>query len=144
MWEGKSKFLFLVIVVAFALGYLVYGGVRDSMVYYITVEELLDRTPEMFNKRVRVSGVVVPGSIKKKEDGTLSFKVSEDSHTIDVVYKGIVPDIFGDEAKAIVEGEYSKDGVFYADVLLAKCPTKYESKEQADKGKYQGVGASDG
>lgn len=135
MLKGKLKFIFAILIIVTTVGYLVYGSARDTMVYYLTVEEVTDRTPEIFNERIRVSGLVVPGSIKKGPDSSLRFSITDGKETIDVRYSGIVPDIFKEEVEAVVEGEYSSDKVFRADILLAKCPTKYESEEQLYKEK---------
>ena len=43
-----------------------------------------------------------------------------------VVYVGPKPDLLRNEAQAIVTGHVGADGIFYADELLLKCPTKYE------------------
>ncbi len=129
MLRGKSKFVAAVVIVAVTLGYLVYAGVKETAVYYLTIEEMLSRTPEVYNDKVRVSGTVVPGTIRRLEDGGLAFSLTDGRNTIDVYYKGIVPDIFTDDAKAIVEGRYTPANTFHADLLLAKCPTKYESVE---------------
>jgi cytochrome c-type biogenesis protein CcmE len=43
-----------------------------------------------------------------------------------VVYVGPKPDLLRDEAQAIMTGRLGEDGIFYADELLLKCPTKYE------------------
>jgi cytochrome c-type biogenesis protein CcmE len=51
-----------------------------------------------------------------------------------VQYKGIIPDIFKDGVEAVVEGLYTPENVFNANVLLAKCPTKYESTDSLKKG----------
>ena len=51
-----------------------------------------------------------------------------------VVYTGAMPDLLRDEAQAIMTGHLGEDGIFYADELLLKCPTKYEEAvpEQAE------------
>jgi cytochrome c-type biogenesis protein CcmE len=43
-----------------------------------------------------------------------------------VVYVGAKPDLLKNEAQAIVTGKLGADGVFYADELLLKCPTRYQ------------------
>jgi hypothetical protein len=43
-----------------------------------------------------------------------------------IVYNGPKPDLMKDEAQAIITGHLGIDGVFYADELLLKCPTKYQ------------------
>ncbi len=129
MLKGKLKFIVAIVVIALAVSYLVYGGVKDTMVYYLTVKELKSRVPSIYGEKIRVSGKVVPGSIKHGADGALEFSIADGGGDIAVAYSGIVPDIFKDNVEAVVEGEYTPKNVFEADVLLAKCPTKYESTE---------------
>jgi cytochrome c-type biogenesis protein CcmE len=45
---------------------------------------------------------------------------------IQVQYSGPKPDLLKNEAQAIMTGQIGADGVFHADELLLKCPTKYE------------------
>ena len=47
-------------------------------------------------------------------------------HRLDVVYYGVLPTLLQNEAQAIITGELGEDGVFVADELLLKCPTKYD------------------
>lgn len=129
MLKGKIKFIVAIVVIALTVSYLVYGGVKDTMVYYLTVEELKAQVPEVYESRVRVSGTVVPGSIIKENNGVLEFQITDGAQTIDVEYEGIIPDIFADDVEAVVEGQYAKNDIFEADTLLAKCPTKYESTD---------------
>lgn len=130
MLKGKLKFIIAIIIIAGAISYLVFSGVKDTMVYYLTIEELQAKVPDVYGERVRVSGTVVPGSIVKDGKGNIEFTITDGSNNIDVKYSGIIPDIFADDVEAVVEGNYSQQNVFDADVLLAKCPTKYESDEQ--------------
>ncbi len=133
MSRGKIKFIIAIGAIAVALTYLVYGGVKDTMVYYLTVEELKGRIPSVYKEKVRVSGTVVPGSIRKELDGSLEFKIADGDQSIDVRYRGIIPDIFRDGVQAVVEGTYTPENVFQAKILLAKCPTKYESENPTNK-----------
>jgi len=133
MSRGKIKFIIAIAAIALTLAYLVYGGVKDTMVYYLTVEELKERIPSVYKEKVRVSGTVVPGSIKKDIDGNLEFKITDGDQSIDVRYKGIIPDIFRDGVQAVVEGTYTPGNVLHAKILLAKCPTKYEPANPANK-----------
>jgi cytochrome c-type biogenesis protein CcmE len=134
MLRGRIKFIIAIAVIVVTLSYLVYGGVKEAKVYYLTVGELKERVPSVYKDKVRVSGTVVPGSIKKDLDGSLEFKITDGEKTLDVHYKGIIPDIFKDEVEAVVEGVYTPENVFQASVLLAKCPTKYESLDRLEKG----------
>ncbi len=129
MLKGKLKFIIAIVIIALTVGYLVYGGVKDTMVYYLSVQELKAQVPAVYDTRVRVSGTVVPGTIVKGNDGSLEFQITDGTDNVDVYYEGIIPDIFADDVEAVVEGVYAENNVFEADTLLAKCPTKYESTD---------------
>ncbi len=130
MLKGKLKFIFAIIIIAGAISYLVYSGVKDTMVYYLTIDELQAKVPDVYGERVRVSGTVVPGTIEKDNNGDIKFKITDGTNKINVNYSGIIPDVFADDVEAVVEGNYTQQNVFIADILLAKCPTKYESDEK--------------
>jgi len=133
MLKGRYKLIIAIGVIALGITYLVYGSVKDTMVYYLTVQELKDRVPSVYKERVRVSGTVVPGSIRNEVGGFLEFKIADGDDSIDVKYKGVIPDTFNDGVEAVVEGLYTPSNVFNANVLLAKCPTKYESTDSLRK-----------
>ena len=114
-----------------SITYLMFSGFSDSMVYYHTVSEALEIAQENSDKGIRVSGYVSSGTIKRDQSASrVDFLVYErdSDQTLPVVYQGIIPDTFKDDAEVVVEGTYhSKDGGFHASVLLAKCPSKYEA-----------------
>ena len=60
--------------------------------------------------------------------GTVAFSVSDGTSTVPILYQGPMPDTLRDEGEAVVEGEMGADGVFRADKLFAKCPSKFEAK----------------
>jgi len=65
----------------------------------------------------------------------LSQAVNDPSRTkMQVVYYGVKPDLLQHEAQAIMTGQLGEDGVFVADELLLKCPTRYDEAvpEQAE------------
>ena len=127
--RGKLKFILPLFVIVSLISWLIFAGVKDSMVYYITVDELLEDVPDIYGQKVRVSGTVVHGSIQNELSDSLRFTIEAGEGRLDVEYDGIIPDIFTDGVEAVVEGKLSSDNVFVADLLLAKCPTKYESDE---------------
>jgi len=126
----RWRFVIAFTVIAAAMGYLVLNGFDRSMVYYLTVNELLVRGASA-GENVRVAGVVVPGSIEKDARAlSLSFVVEDKAGggTIPVTYSGIVPDTFQEKSDVVVEGALGTDGIFRAQTLMAKCPSKYEGQ----------------
>jgi len=119
-------------VIVIALGYLAFTGVRDSKSYYVTIKELNGMGNSAYSKRLRVAGNVEPGSIKRQ--GThLEFVLVEQDRKLPVVYAGMeaAPDTFKDNAQALAEGKFGRDGVFHATNIQAKCASKYAPKPGA-------------
>ena len=127
----RLKFIVVGALMLGAISYLMFSGISDSMVYYYTVSEALDMEQELSNRGIRVSGYVQAGSIQKdNSQSQVEFLVFEkdSDQTLPVIYQGIIPDTFKDNAEVLVEGMYrSEEGRFHANVLLAKCPSKYEA-----------------
>jgi len=109
-----------------AVGYLFVSGMRGSMVYYLTLEELAVSPPGP-GKGIRLAGWVKEGSLSApSSDGQVSFTITDGERELQVRFQGQVPDTFNESAEVIVEGVYRDAPVFDASTLLAKCPSKYE------------------
>ena len=124
------RFGAVIAVILVALGYLAFTGVQDSKSYYVTIKELNGMGSGAYSKRLRVAGNVAPGSIKRQ--GThAEFLLIEQDRTLPVVYTGseALPDTFKDDAQALAEGKYGRDGVFHATNIQAKCASKYAPKQ---------------
>ena len=158
---SRAKFIVGGLLILAAVIYLIVSSTQASAQYFVTVDELLADKASNLNRELRVSGAVlgdtvqydaqslkltfsvahVPGDNKDIEAqgglaAVLHAAVVDPSRTrMQVEYVGPKPDLLRDEAQAIMTGRLGTDGVFYADELLLKCPTKYEEAvpEQADK-----------
>ena len=129
------KFGSAIVIILLALGYLAYTGVQESKSYYVTIKELRGMGDGAHTKRLRVAGNVQPGSIRRS--GTnMNFVLVENDQTLNVVYNGTEPppDTFKDNAQALAEGSFSRDGVFYAKQIQAKCASKYAPQQQGAAG----------
>jgi cytochrome c-type biogenesis protein CcmE len=115
------------IVVLMAIGYLVYTGLRDTMVFYLTVSEVLAKTPEELTDTQKVGGVVNVGSVQwDPKTLKLSFKLEDKKANLIVNYSGVVPDSFKPGNEVVVEGKYRGNGNFRATTIMPKCASKYE------------------
>ncbi len=122
-------------VIVGTIAWLAYTGYGSSKSYYVTIAELGGMGDKAYNSQLRVEGFVKPGSIQ--QDGThVTFVLNEfESHSpkapsgrlLKVAYNGSEPppDTFKDDAQALAEGTYGRDGVFHATMLQAKCASKY-------------------
>ena len=127
----QKKFLVGGLLVAAAIGYLGFMGLRGAASYYYTVAEFLSLPETPYEQSIRLNGTVAAGSIVRKGldlEFTLVEGGAGDGRGVPVVYRGAVPDTFVDEANVVVEGSLGQDGVFKAKSILMKCPSKYEAE----------------
>jgi cytochrome c-type biogenesis protein CcmE len=156
----KPKFLLGGLLILGAVVYLIFSSTTANAEFFMTVDELNAEGKAAVNKSVRLSGAVIGDTIQyDAETLTLTFEVAQvtaDNNEIEaqgglaevlhqavidptrqrvkVVYVGVKPDLLRSEAQAIMAGTLGEDGVFHADELLLKCPTRYEQAvpEQAE------------
>ena len=131
----KIKFIAGFAVIVVCLLVLVVSSSQQMSMYYFTVSELEAREVEFTGKRIKLAGKVVPESIKQLNGNrTVEFQIWEPvgdtgfSNKRTVRYSGVVPDTFRDESDVVLEGKTGQNGIFEAETLLAKCPSKYESQ----------------
>ncbi len=128
MKNKNKKFVVGSFAIVSAIVYLIYAGVSSSSLYFLTVPEVIAQEKTIYGKGLRVEGKVVKGSIKKN-DKTMNvvFNIGDEGSSIPVQYTGVVPDLFKDEQKVVVEGKLLSNGVFHANTLMTSCPSKYEA-----------------
>jgi cytochrome c-type biogenesis protein CcmE len=126
----RLKLLIGAAVIAACVGYLVYGGIQETIVYFVTPSELHAKGTSAFGKSLRLGGLVKAGTWQK-EPGTLfhTFELVDDTSMVRVTFRGIPPDLFGEGRGALVEGSYGTDGVFQAKTILAKHSEEYTAAE---------------
>jgi cytochrome c-type biogenesis protein CcmE len=150
--SGRTKFILGGLFILAAVVYLIASSTQASAEYFLTVDELKSKGVEVVGRNLRISGAVigttiqydpqtlnltfsvanVPGDNNEIEaQGGLAYvlhqaAIDPNRNRIVVVYNGPRPDLLRDEAQAIMTGHLGEDGIFYADELLLKCPTKYE------------------
>lgn len=124
----RIKLLVGAAIIAACIGYLMYGGMRDTLVYFVTPSELQAKGISAHGKSLRLGGLVKEGSWTR-QDGTLlhTFALADETATIRVVFRGIPPDLFGEGRGALVEGSYGNDGIFHAKTILAKHSEEYKA-----------------
>jgi cytochrome c-type biogenesis protein CcmE len=136
MKRKQLKFVVGSLAIVLTLTYLGVSGFQESMAYFQTVPELYAAKEKFYDKRLKVSGDVVPGSIAR-EGLSVKFLISPDpkqptdSLLVHYVGKDPLPDTFRDYATAVVDGKYGRDGVFTATSMQAKCASKYEKEAEA-------------
>lgn len=132
----RGKFIAGGLVIAAALAYMIYAGVTQSAVYFVTPSELT-ATP-VTGKAYRVGGMVVKGTLKwEPRTLDLSFQLTDGKGTVPVRHKGSPPDLFGEGRGAVVEGTWIPEGYFKASTILAKHSEDYKAPDPASQAQHQ-------
>ncbi len=149
---GRMKFFLGGFLIIAAIVYLIYTSATANAQYFMTVDEIKTKGAELLGRELRVSGAVIGDTIQYDSQGLkLTFTVAHmpgnqseidaqggmmvvlheavtdpKRNQLKVVYTGVKPDLMKDEVQAIMTGKLGNDGVFYANELLLKCPTRYQ------------------
>lgn len=154
---GRGKFLLGGLVVVVAIVYLISSSTYATAEYYLRIEEMLAEGDSVVGRKLRISGVVDGSSIvydpssmtlrfilvgvpadqeETERAGGLASALRRalndpEAPRVQVVYRGPRPDLLRHEAQAIATGRLGEDGIFHADEILLKCPTRYEEETPA-------------
>ncbi len=159
----RTKFILGGLLILAAVVYLIVSSTQASAEYFMTVDEVKAKGAQAVGQSLRLSGAVMGDTIKYDSATlTLTFDIAHVSgdnaeieaqgglakvlsdavndptrQHVSVVYIGPKPDLLRGEAQAILTGKLDSDGVFHADELLLKCPTKYKQAvpDQAEANK---------
>jgi cytochrome c-type biogenesis protein CcmE len=132
----SRKFIAGGAVIAAALAYMIYAGVTQSAVYFVTPAEL--RAAAVPGKAYRLGGMVLPGSLTwEPRSLDLSFTLSDGTAVVPVRHKGTPPDLFGEGRGAVVEGSWNAEGYFKATLIMAKHSEEYKAPHDASQAGYQ-------
>jgi cytochrome c-type biogenesis protein CcmE len=149
---SRAKFWIGGLLIVAAIVYLIASSTTAAAQYYLTIDELQARAATVRDRDLKISGAVdgetirydtqtltlqfaianVPGDMDEIEkagglaEALHQAVVNPAAARLEVVYVGPKPDLLRHEAQAIVTGRLGEDGIFYADELLLKCPTRYE------------------
>ena len=129
--QRNRRFIIGAAIIVAAVAYLVYTGIRETSVYYLTIDEFLKDREAVAGEGLRVAGRVGAKSVEwNAATLDLKFRLAnfDDKDGVDVTYNGVLPDMFAEGRDVIVEGSYAKHGAFHARSLLTACPSKYEAE----------------
>jgi cytochrome c-type biogenesis protein CcmE len=126
---------FLLIAVGLAVlglgAWLVLSAFQKNLVFFFTPTQVLaGEAPK--GRSFRIGGMVEAGSVKRQADGvTVGFKVTDTAKTMDVTYRGMLPDLFKEGKGVVAQGKLGADGVFMAEEVLAKHDENYMPPDAA-------------
>src|SRR5689334_6304013 len=132
--QKNKRFLIGAVIILAAVSYLVVGGMKEAIVYFVTPSELKAKESSSLNKFLRMGGMVVQGSLHKNlKNLSYQFELTDGTTTFPVFFKGVPPDLFTEGKGAVVEGRIGSDGVFHATTIMAKHAEEYSPHTDANQ-----------
>ena len=129
---ARQKRLTIIVGILLAVGAataLVLNAFRSNLVFFYSPSQVAaHEAPE--NRLFRIGGLVVAGSLKR-EGVDVSFTVTDLAQSMQVRYRGILPDLFKEGKGVVAQGKLGPDGVFIAQEVLAKHDENYMPPEAA-------------
>ncbi len=123
--------ILIIVTSSVAVGLTLFTLGENLNLFYPPSKLTGDDAP--FEKNIRAGGCVVPGSVNRsKENLDVMFNVTDGIAELNVVYSGILPDLFAEGEAVVLTGKLNKKHLFKADKVLAKHDESYTPSEVAD------------
>ena len=128
LWMGLG-----IAAVVGAVALLVTGGLKDNVVFFLTPSELEAKGADVYDQPLRLGGQVKPGTVDwDAEASELEFVLRDDSSQVRVHSDGAPPSMFQAGIGVVVEGHYSRDGVFRSDRVMVKHSNEYSAPKEGE------------
>jgi len=126
----RLYFILIILISVSMATFFILKALNEKIVFFYTPTNIVDSKKEL-KDYIRLGGLVLEDSIRFKKNGLdMNFTITDNQNFIDVVYSGILPDLFREEQGVVVEGNYdNKENLFYAKKVLAKHDENYMPPE---------------
>jgi len=135
MTPKRKKRLWIILAIVLGsstiVGLVMYSLNQNINLFYSASQIAKGEAP--VGARIRVGGMVVEGSVQRATDSLrVGFALTDYEHTVNVVFTGILPDLFREGQGIIAQGKMDAQGVFQAVEVLAKHDENYMPPEIAE------------
>ena len=119
----------LVLLTVGLASFFILKSFQDNLLYYLTPSEVIaGKAPE--DREFRIGGLVLTGSFFRQTGSlTSQFILTDGVASIEVSYKGILPDLFREGQGIIARGKFNSTNLFIASEVLAKHDENYMPPE---------------
>lgn len=126
MKRNRVGLVVAIVVVLAGFAYLVVGGIGENLVYFWTPGELLAQGPAAYDRPIRLGGQVMPGTVQWDAGQLdLRFVLQDRDGKVVVRSRRAPPQMFREGQGVIVEGKYTRAGVFESSNLMVKHSNEY-------------------
>lgn len=120
-------------IILAVIAYVTLTSFQSNSIYYYTLQEVNGQRSRLVGQNIRINGPLDKSSIDlDQKNMILKFNMQDGKEILPVVYRGVVPDTLTNGESVVAEGHLDTKGVFQADTLLVKCPSKYEKTSEGN------------
>ena len=125
----KLRFFFILLILATLVlsAFLILRSLEENVVYFQSPSDIKILS-EVDKKKIRIGGMVKKNSISIKEK-KLNFIITDFKNEINVIYSGVIPNLFEEEKGVVAEGYLKDKSFFLATKILAKHDENYMPPE---------------
>ena len=131
MYGRKVKlrffFIFLILLILSFTVFLILKSLEENVVYFQSPTEV-KTLAEIDDKKIRIGGMVKSKSVLI-ENKEIKFIVTDFKNEINVIYAGIIPNLFAEGKGVVAEGFLKDKNLFVATKILAKHDENYMPPE---------------
>ena len=124
--QGRRRLIIAGLVVLAALGFLVVRGLGNATVYFRTADEAVAQKQQLGDRRFRIEGSVVGGSVQETSNHVV-FKIESKGVVVPVSHTGDPPELFKPTIPVVLEGHFEGD-TFASDRIMVKHSEDYVAK----------------
>ena len=126
--KKRASFLTLILILTVFAVFLILKSLSDNILYFKSPTDIKTSEDLIFNKKIRVGGMVKKNSLKINSD-EIKFVITDFKNELNVSYSGTVPNLFTEEKGVVAEGKLQDKKFFVADRILAKHDENYMPPE---------------
>ena len=129
--KKRVSFLSLLLISLVVAVFFILKSLTSNILYFKSPTDIQLSQDIIFNKKIRVGGMVKKNSIKINAQ-EIKFVITDLKNEIFVSYSGTVPNLFSEGKGVVAEGKLKDKNFFIADRILAKHDEKYMPPELKD------------
>ena len=121
-----QRLLLILVTLLMILGavLLILYNARENISYFYTPSEIRIANIDL-NENIRMGGFIEKDSLNKISSSSFNFRITDNNNSINVVYNGILPDLFREGQGAVIEGFFKNKETFNATSVFAKHDENY-------------------
>lgn len=123
---GRTRLWLAGAVIVAALAFLLAQGLGNATLYFRTVDEAVAQRADLGDRRFRIQGDVVAGSVARAGDD-VGFVLTANGSEVRVVHRGDPPELFRPGIPVVLEGRFQGDR-FASDRILVKHSETYTAE----------------